>query len=105
MNRLVTVYVSIGNSDDKLRQALWSEFRTQTRGLVRHRALEVFGDWVSPSADPWQNACIAFTIDADEIPILKGELRNLAAGFGQDSIAWAEVPVTEFIGPAEALSA
>lgn len=99
----ITVYVSVGNSDDKLTQARWSEFRGLATTAVRDRARQVYGDWVSPSADPWQNACIAFAVDYDEVPFLKSELRELAAKFGQDSVAWAEVRLTEFVGPAQAL--
>jgi hypothetical protein len=102
---LVTVYVSIGNSDDKLTQARWSEFYHQVTTAVRDRVERVYGNWLSIPSDPWQNACIAFGIDPAETPILKGELRDLAAMFGQDSIAWAEAPVTVFVGPAEVLAA
>jgi hypothetical protein len=101
----ITVYVSIGNSDDKLSQARWSEFHGKVNEAVRDRALTVFGDWVSPSSDPWQNACIAFGIDYDDVPFLKSELRELAAKFGQDAVVWAEVRLTEFVGPSEVLPA
>jgi hypothetical protein len=105
MTDAITVYVSLGNSDDKLSQARWSEFREQVTAAVRDHAPRVHGNWVSPSADPWQNACIAFELDPAEAPFLKSELRDLAASFGQDSIAWAVVPVTEFVGPSQTLPA
>jgi hypothetical protein len=34
--------------------------------------------------------------DAD-VPVVKQELTALRAAWGQDSAAWAEVPVTQFI--------
>lgn len=105
MSDLITVYVSIGNSDDRLSQARWSEFHGRVIETVRYRARRVHGDWASHAADPRQNACIAFDLDREEAPILKGELRDLAASFGQDSIVWAEAPVTEFVGPAQVLPA
>jgi hypothetical protein len=58
----------------------------------------VYGDWLSVASAPWQNSCIAFAIGRDDAPLLKAELRNLAALYGQDSIAWAEA-ATEFIKP------
>ena len=101
----ITVYVSIGNSDDKLTQARWSEFHGKVNEAVRDRARSVFGDWASIPTDPWQNSCIAFGIDYDDVPFLKSELRELAATVGQDSIAWAEARLTEFVGSAETLPA
>nr|WP_221374389.1 hypothetical protein [Actinoplanes polyasparticus] len=98
-----TVYVTIGNSDDKLGQADWATFRSATDDLIRRAAHEVHGAWVSPSADPWQNACWCFEItddpDADYCKTrwLRGRLENLAGAYGQDSIAWARASNVEFL--------
>jgi len=105
MSDLATVYLSIGNSDDKLTQARWSEFHALVTAYVRNRAHKVHGSWASIPTDPWQNACIAFEMDPAEIPFLKSELRDLAAVFDQDSIAWAPAQATEFVGPGEVLPA
>jgi hypothetical protein len=96
-----TVYASIGNSDDKLTQARWAEFHDKVGAAVRGLALQVYGDWASAGADPWQNACIAFEIGHETSERLKRDLAELAAEYGQDSIAWAEAD-TKFIGPATA---
>lgn len=101
----VTVYVSIGNSDDKLTQARWSAFYQQVEIIIRDRARRMYGVWLSCPAAEYQNACIAFGVDADDAVFLKDQLRDLAARFGQDSIAWAEAPETLFISPAEVLAA
>lgn len=93
-----TVYASIGNSDDKLGQARWSEFHSKFTAAVRSHALQIYGDWTSPSADPWQNACIAFEIGQETSERLRRDLAALAAEYGQDSIAWAEAE-TQFITP------
>lgn len=97
----LTVYVAIGNSDDKLTQQRWNELCTRVHRAVFGYAEQVHGDWQSIGSAPWQNACICFEIPAPAAGSLKRELAILAAEFGQDSIAWAEA-VTEFIGPAEA---
>lgn len=99
MTDLITVYVSIGNSDDKLTQARWSQFHDQVTHACRCLAGRVYGDWLSLPNTQFQNACIAFAIYPADIPPLKKELRELAALYGQDSIAWAEAS-TEFISPA-----
>jgi hypothetical protein len=93
-----TIYASIGNSDDKLAQARWSEFHGKFTAAVRGLALQVYGDWVSSSTDPWQNACIAFEIGNETSERLQRDLAELAAEYDQDSIAWAEAD-TKFITP------
>jgi len=93
-----TVYVSIGNSDDKLTQVRWAEFHGKFSTAVRGLALQVYGDWTSPSTDPWQNACIGFEIGYETTERLRRDLAELAAEYGQDSIAWAEAD-TRFITP------
>lgn len=92
----ITVYVSIGNSDDKLTQAEWSAFYGQVVSAVRACAQQVYGEWQSAPVSQWQNACIGFAVPSLDAPFLKDGLRQLAAQFGQDSIAWAEAQ-TEFL--------
>lgn len=103
---MLTVYVSIGNSDDKLPQADWASFHTGVDAVIRRAAHQVHGAWVSPSTDPWQNACWCIVLDpnaymdrAEDIDWLRVQLANLAKAYDQDSIAWAEAPTTEFLGP------
>lgn len=93
----MTVYVSIGNSDDKLTQAEWATFWEKTSVLVLAYASQVHGGWTSAPTAPWQNACWAFDLDRpDWADRMKRELSALAAEYKQDSIAWAEAE-TEFI--------
>lgn len=92
------IYVSIGNSDDKLSQEEWSFFQKDVDDLIQDFSIAVFGSWVSLPRDPWQNACWAFECKPDEKAQLRIELFALAATFKQDSIAWCEGP-TEFIMP------
>lgn len=108
-----TVYVSIGNSDDKLTQAEWSMYYQRVDRVVRHAAATVYGAWVSPSAEPFQNACWAIeltaaTASADVVTRdgqvthpqawLRDRLAELATRYHQDSIAWADATTT-FITP------
>jgi hypothetical protein len=99
---MITVYISIGNSDDKLTQLRWHQFFTETAFRLR-RASEagggaIHGQWESEPASAWQNACWCVALHPDSAELLKLSLAELAKDFGQDSIAWAEAPKTEFIG-------
>lgn len=93
------VYVSIGNSDDKLTQREWATFWEFTCAAVHRWAAQVHGEWLSAPADPYQNACWCIEIDDETAELtLKPELIHLAGEFRQDSIAWAPAPDTHFLG-------
>ncbi len=87
----------IGNSDDKLTQAEWSDFVTEVDAVVRPAAVIVYGAWHSPSADPWQNACWSLEPRDDAVATLRAQLAVIGRHFRQDSIAWADAPDVEFL--------
>lgn len=91
------VYISIGNSDDKLTQARWAEFYRETNLLLRDFG-HIHGQWVSEPASAWQNACWCLDFEEDETLALREELIQLAIKYDQDSIAYAETKGTEFLG-------
>ena len=93
------VYISIGNSDDKLTQAEWATFYRETNLLLRQYG-HTHGQWVSEPASAWQNACWCLDMrpELDGTLGLKNDLGHLAGKFNQDSIAWAEAKDTEFLG-------
>lgn len=97
------VYVAIGNSDDKLTQKRWAAFYSHASRWVHTFATAVHGQWVSEPASAWQNACWCLEVDGENVPGLRRRLGFLAQAYEQDSIAWAEAPVTEFIKPGEGL--
>jgi hypothetical protein len=93
----VIVYLSIGNSDDKLTQREWSEFYVRIAAEVASLASTIHGAWLSHPAVPWQNACWCLEFSngaAEEAREVATEIRR---EYKQDSVAWAEVPVTDFI--------
>jgi hypothetical protein len=94
----ITVYVSVGNSDDKLSQTQWATYWQVVDNRVRRFADVVHGAWHSLPNQPWQNACWCFEIRESVAVKLKNRLQDACADFGQDSIAWA-VASTEFIRP------
>lgn len=93
-----TIFVSIGNSDDKLTQVQWSQFYEtvdeEIRAAVEDSVGTIFGAWTSDTTDPWQNACWAFTFGhrtPDEArDWLRGRLGLYAQNWRQDTIAWTE---------------
>jgi hypothetical protein len=90
-----TIYVSIGNSDNKLTQREWSGFVCKVAKAVRRHAEIVHGEWASLPFAEWQNAAWCFEVFGGSG--LRVQLSYLASEYRQDSIAWAEVPRTEFI--------
>ncbi len=97
------VYVSAGNSDDKLSQAEWSAFiRDIEHSLPSGGWVRRHGNWRSLPDDPWQNACWCVEINdavAETSTVaMKKQLAFIATSWNQDSIAWAEVKETEFLG-------
>jgi hypothetical protein len=96
---MITVYVSIGNSDDKLTQNDWSHFYAWTADRIDRHAWKVHGRWFSDPSSPWQNAAWCFEIAPHAAESLKRALAATALVYRQDSIAWA-VAETTFIGPA-----
>lgn len=90
----VSIYVTIGNSDDRLTQAEWADYRRKVDIAIREALLLgyglMWGAWVSPSTEPFQNACWCFSAHADAKAGLRIRLKDIAGEFDQDSIAWAQ---------------
>lgn len=103
-----TIYISIGNSDDKLSQSDWSSYVLDVdrafEQAVRYEGARVHGRWYSLPTEPWQNACWCAEWHPDlahVVEALKRKLANIAGDYRQDSIAWA-VAETEFLGGTDA---
>lgn len=93
----MTVYVSIGNSDDRLTQREWSEFIAEVNTAIKESAAEFHGKWTSLPHAPWQNACWCIEPQASSVGVLRRRLADLGRRYRQDSIAWAEAPTTDFL--------
>lgn len=94
-----TVFICIGNSDNKLTQREWVCLQLDLRMMLQEAAVARHGDWHSFPDSIYVNACWCIEIEEDEIPELKGRLAALAIEYKQDSIAWNETTDTEFLGP------
>lgn len=93
----MTVYVSIGNSDDGLSQKQWAQYWRSVYELVLSFATEVHGAWLSSASSEHQNACWCFELEEDAAPIVRERLAMFAGRFAQDSIAWAVADKIDFI--------
>lgn len=93
----MNVYLSIGNSDDKLTQAEWSQFVSHMAAELNSWTCQIHGTWFSRPDDPWQNAnwCLEF-IDEAHMNQARAEVIRIRRYWRQDSVAWA-VAEPEFI--------
>lgn len=85
-----TVYVTIGNSDNKLSQQEWSAFCEETDKLLRKWASDVHAECYSLPPAPYQNAIWSFEIITSATMACCNEMAHLAGVYGQDGFAWAE---------------
>lgn len=93
----MTYYVSIGNSDDKLKQTDWALFQGSLLRTIQTYANVIHGVWYSSPMTAFQNMCIAFECcQPDRLTKIEDELSILASQYRQDSIAFAKAE-TKFI--------
>lgn len=92
-----TVYITIGNSDNRLTQAMWSNFCDEISDLVTTVGLPVHGKWYSAPDSPYQNACFCAEVREDDMDHLRDRISVTRAFFLQDSIAMAVVDKVEMI--------
>lgn len=102
---MITAYVSIGNSDDKLTQVQWATYCSEVRSLMG-RAVNIYGgqqhgEWASLPYSSFQNACWCIEVEPDVAETVKATLRRIAGTWRQDSIAWAEATTTFLVPPSE----
>ncbi len=91
-----TVYVAIGNSDDRLGQSDWADFYRAVDVAVGRLSSMIYGRWVSEPTTPYQNACWAFEVMPEQRDALRNTLVAIADKYGQESVAWSRAP-TEFL--------
>jgi hypothetical protein len=92
------VYLSIGNSDDKLTQKEWAQYNVAILARIKPLATVVHGEWQSAGWSAYQNAC--WCLEFPDDPAVLTEVREVLAeirdDFRQESIAFA-IAQTEFI--------
>lgn len=93
----MNVYISIGNSDDRLTQAEWSAYVAGIRGVINAWTKTVHGAWLSAPDSRWQNACWCIELEDETYARdMRDALAKIRQHYRQDSVAWAAAD-TEFI--------
>lgn len=84
-----SVFVSIGNTDNRLTQLEWSNFVRDVEYEIHMQAkVHFFGG--APNWEPWQNVGWLIDIDESKIRSLKETLIVIRIGYRQNSVAWLE---------------
>jgi hypothetical protein len=96
------VFVTWGNSDDKLSQQEWAAFCADMVSFVGTWSRHVFFAGYSSPHMPWQNASASFLIGTDStrsnVEFIRADLRLMAARWRQEAIAFT-VTDMELVGP------
>lgn len=96
---MAIVYVTIGNSDDKLTQERWAAFVQHVRDFTNGVANVVHGEWFSLPNARRQNMCICIETNMNGVVDLRHGLSLCAQVYKQESIAMAVVENTIFCRP------
>lgn len=90
-----TMYVSIGNSDNKLTQKLWHDFCDHVERYVKAYAYKIHSVTFSLPNAPWQNAVFCFDVTQKvHANYLLGLFEEIASMYNQDAIAVTVVQAT-----------
>lgn len=95
-SRLIA-YITIGNSDDKLNQQMWSTFIRDLKELLTDYAGQQHGEWYSAPDARWQNMCICKEIELEDLDRLRAALCALRHFYRQDSVALVTSGRTELV--------
>jgi hypothetical protein len=101
-----TVYITIGNSDNRLSQYDWASLWEEVDSAIRFSSHNmgrpvIHGAWQSPSVSPYQNACWCVELSVPLELRLRRMLAQAAFAYEQDSITWAQVSDVEFVKPGQ----
>lgn len=82
---MITICVSIGNSDNKLTQDEWYRFVQLMDDTLRHyeKRRHFFGG--SETYAPWQNVCWLCVIEAERLPEVRSGIYSVRTLFKQES--------------------
>lgn len=91
IDKIVTVCVQIGNTDNKLTQQEWSKFHYLIHNMISALKQEMYFSGASHPTEAWQNAAWIFSIsEGRNENSLKWNLENTRKQFFQDSVAYTK---------------
>jgi hypothetical protein len=92
-----TICIQIGNTDNKLTQQEWAKFVNEIHDSVVRWGNEIHFSAPSVGWADWQNAAWIFTCDTSNIRYLRADVTDVRKKYRQDSVAWLQVSIPEFI--------
>lgn len=104
------IYISIGNSDNKLSQKDWIQLIRQVKMSVRdYQPVQIYGEWYSAPDSQFQNACFAFSkgtrlrqqTNLAAFTKLCQEMALIAQHYSQDAITVATAQTAFISAPKE----
>jgi|GEM_PF-2287190 len=94
--RVKTIIVQIGNSDNKLRQAEWADFVQRVGAIVQEYASAIYFFGGPENWSVLQRVCWVFDCEESHLPAMKPRLADAREQFRQESLAFTEGQ-TEFL--------
>lgn len=94
--RMKTICIQIGNSDNKLTQTEWSDFVAMVgNAILAHDAkVHFFGG--APTWERWQNVCWVIDCPNGMVDFLRATLQDIRERYRQESVGYLEGE-TEFL--------
>jgi hypothetical protein len=91
-----TICIQIGNSDDKLTQAKWSDFVAMVGNAILSHDAKVHFFGGAPTWERWQNVCWVIDCPDSKVSLLRATLLGIRKVYLQESIGYLEGE-TEFL--------
>lgn len=93
---MLTVYVSIGNTDDRLSQGRWAMYHMDVAKMMQDYGGQITAEWFSHGTAMWQTACWRVEVPGPVIEQLKGILAGVARAY-DEAVGWAPSPEPVFL--------
>lgn len=94
----ITVFVSIGNVDDRLVARQWATFHSEVAEAIELAGGVFQGEWFCSPTARWQTAAWCVDIQPGVADRLKGQLGAVGAKYGTGMVAWSEVAEALILG-------
>lgn len=93
----MTVVIQIGNSDDKLSQAIWAAFvHAMRHDAILKNCKQIHFAGAPGNAERWQNFAFVVECSPEQVEPLRRAVADIRSVFDQDSAAFT-VGETEFV--------
>jgi hypothetical protein len=92
----ITAYVSIGN-DTGLSPLQWAKYADQITEEIIRAGGRIHADWYSLPNAHWQGRVVWIELKEGIVARLQQVLVDVARGYGQPRIMWAETPTATYL--------